>query len=178
MRTKGEAEDSLNNLSSATITSMAQAWSKGVDWNKDHSLLQFVTKQDSRPVEKWYILNKYQVALYFADKSPYRKPFDKTEKLWEDVACLKELRNYLTHHEAETVSFSANRDPYEAETTRRTELLQGLFKRNLRTSLYGEGSVLSFLGSECASWAVDSSVTLAKEFRDKMILAPASIPGL
>ena len=178
MRVKSEPEDALVNLSPDIVASMAQAWEKGVDWSKEQSLRQFVTREDSRPPVWWYILDKYQLALYLADNSPYNKPFKKKGSLWKNIACLKELRNSLTHHEPETVSFPPYGDPYEAETERTTKLLRGLLKRNLRSALYGEGSILSFLGSECASWAVDSSTTLAKEFRDKMALNPASIPGL
>jgi hypothetical protein len=178
IRAKGEPEASLKNLSPDIIASMAQAWGKGIVWSKELLLPQFLTQQYSKPPERWSILDKYQLALYLADKPPYEKPFEKTGKLWKDAVCLKELRNYLTHYEPETVSFSANDDPYEAETKRRTKLLRGLLKRNLQSTIYGEGSVLSFLGSECARWAVDTSTTLAKEFRDKMALDPASIPGL
>lgn len=180
IREKGEPENALTNLSSNVITSMAKAWGKGINWNNEPSLRQFLTKyypKDKLP-EGWYILDKYQLALYFADKPPYQKPFDKTGKVWKEVVCLKELRNHLTHHKPETISFPPGGDPYKAETERTRKLLRGLLKRNLRSPLYGQGSVLSFLGSECARWAFDSSTILAKEFRDKMPLDPSSIQGL
>ena len=179
-RAKGEPEDAVKNFSNNTVASMAQAWRQGIDWSNEPSLPQFLTQKYSKPPAQshWYVLDKYQLALYLADKAPYKKPLEKTGNVWQDVRCLTKLRNSLTHHEPETVSFPPNADPYDAETERTTQLLRGLLKRNLRSPLYGEGSILSFLGSACGNWAVDSSSTLAKEFRDKMALNPESIPGL
>jgi hypothetical protein len=181
-RTKGEKDDALQNLDPIVIASLALAWEKGiaVNWNCEPSLRQFLTRNYSKDTlpERWYILNKYQLALYLADKPPYTKFFEKTGKFWEDLVCLKDLRNSLTHHAPEIISFPPSGDPYEAETQRTTTLLRDLLKRNLTSGLYGRGSILSFLGSKCANWALELSTALGREFRDRMTLDPASIPGL
>ena len=175
-------DNTLQKVSPTAIASMAQAWQNGVGWNNEPDLLQFLTSKKSslksHHRERWYFLDKYQLALYFVEKPSFKRMFDKTGKFWEDLSCLKELRNSLTHHAAETVSFPPSGDPYEAETQRTTTLLRNLLKRNLTSGLYGRGSILSFLGSKSANWAVDLSTTLAREFRDRMPLDPARIPGL
>lgn len=164
--------------SPAATASMAKAWENGVDWSNEPSLPPFLTRKYSGRPAWWSVLDKYQLALYFAYKPCYEKLFDKTGKFWEDLVCLKELRNSLTHHTAEIISFPPNGDPYEAETQRTTTLLRNLLKRNLASALYGRGSILSFLGSKCANWAVELSTALVREFRDRMMPDPASVPGL
>ncbi len=176
---KGEPLDNfLQKLPAAATVSMAQAWENGVDWSNEPLLRQFLTSKDSRLPTWWSVLDKYQLALYFANKPHYEKLFDKTGKFWEDLVCLKKLRNSLTHHAPEIISFPPSGDPYEAETQRTTTLLRDLLERNLTSGLYGRGSILSFLGSKCANWAVELSTALVREFRDRMTLDPASIPGL
>ena len=177
-RTKGEPDDVLEKLSPHVIASMAHAWRYNVTWSKEQLLLQF-TKKDNRCPEAWYILNKYQLALYFADKPPYQKPFVKNGNFWQDIALLKDLRNALTHYKPESIEFPPTGDPYKAETDKITALLQGLNKYNFTNPFYpGQGSLLTLLGSKCASWAIILSSTLAKELRDRMPLDLSNITGL
>jgi hypothetical protein len=172
---RGEPDNFFQKLPPAATASMAKAWENGVDWGNEPLLRQFLTSKDSRLPTWWSVLDKYQLALYFANKPYYEKLFDKTGKFWEDLVCLKELRNSLTHHAPEIISFPPNGDPYEAETQRTTTLLRDLLKRDLTSALYGRGSILSFLGSKCANWAVELSTALVREFGDRMAVNPASI---
>jgi hypothetical protein len=172
-------DDVLQQLSPNVIASMARAWKYKVNWGKEPMLRDFVTKKDTRCPERWYTLNKYQLALYFADIPPYKRPFVKNGKFWKDIDLLIELRNALIHHKPESVSFPPTGDPYQAETTRNTSLLQELNKRNFTNALWpGEGSLLTLLGSKCASWAVILIGTIAREFRDRMPLDLSSLTGL
>ena len=107
-RAKGEPEDAVKNFSNNTVASMAQAWRQGIDWSNEPSLLPFLTQKYSKPPAQshWYVLDKYQLALYLAEKAPYKKPLEKTGNVWQDVRCLTKLRNSLTHHEPENRFFS------------------------------------------------------------------------
>lgn len=172
-------DDVLQKLPSDSIASIASAWENGIDWGNEPSLRQFLTDKYSNPPLTWWILDKYQLALYLADKPSYSKPFKKGEKLLKNIALLKVLRNSLMHPTPEWIAFPPKRDPYEAETKKTTNLLRELEKRKFTNALYpGQGSIFTLLGSKCASWAVSSSMTLAKEFRDRMPLDLSSIVGL
>ena len=139
-RTKGEPDAVLLKLSPNVIASMAHAWKYNVNWSKEQLLLQFLKKNKKCP-EAWYILNKYQLALYFVDKTPYQKPFVKNGNFWQDIELLQELRNALIHYKPESIAFPPTGDPYKAETTRITELLQGLNK----LKVYAILSIIGFI---------------------------------
>jgi hypothetical protein len=169
----------LKKLHPKVITAMANAWEIGTDWGNEPSLRQFLRDPRKNLPERWFILDKYQLALYLADDPPYSKLFDKKGKLWEDVTLLVDLRNYLTHHKPEWIAFPPEEEPYKAEKDETTRLLRELRNRGFTNALYpGEGSIFTLLGSKSSCWAVSTSVTFVKEFRDKMPLDLSSLTGL
>jgi hypothetical protein len=178
--TKGDLHNRvLQKLAPVVITSMAHAWEFGTDWSSEPSFRQFLEYVRRNLPERWFVLDKYQLALYLADKYPYSKPFDTKGQLWGDMTLLIDLRNYLTHHKPEWIAFSPEAEPYTAEKDQTTRLLRELGKRNFANPLYpGQGSIVNLLGSKCASWSVSSSITFVKEFKDKMPLDLSSIPEL
>jgi hypothetical protein len=156
---KGDPPDGvLRKLPSTVVKSMACVWENGVDWDNESSLHRFLTDRPNRQkppraTERWYILDKFQLALYLADRSPYSKPFMKDSLLWADITLLKDLRNSLTHHRPEWVASRPGADPYKAEKEETTRLLRALRKRECTNALYpGESSIITVLGAKCASW--------------------------
>ena len=134
MRAKGEPENAFETLSPDIVASMAQAWRQGIDWSNEPSLLQFLTRTYSKPPAQshWYVLDKYQLALYLADKAPYKKPFEETGKVWQEVRCLTKLRNSLTHHTAETIAFPPNGDPVRSRNRANEEIAEGIAQTQLK----------------------------------------------
>jgi hypothetical protein len=169
---KGDPQDgTLKNLPPDVITSMANVWEIGTDWGNEPTLRQFLRDPRKNIPERWFVLDKYQLALYLADKPPYGKPFDKKGNLWEEVTLLIDLRNYLTHHKPEWIAFPPEDEPYKAEKDETTRLLRELSKRNFSNALYpGRGSIFTLLGSKSSSWALSESIALVKEFSEKMPL--------
>lgn len=178
--TKGEPHNgTLKKLHPDIITSMANAWKIGTDWGNEPSLRQFLRDPRKNLPERWFILDKYQLALYLADKPPFNKPFDKKGKLWVDATLLIDLRNYLTHHKPEWIAFPPENEPYKAEKDETTRLLRELRQRSFTNALHpGQGSIFTLLGSKSSSWAVSSSITFVKEFKDKMPLDLSNSLGL
>lgn len=177
---KGDPHNgTLKKLRPDVITSMANAWETGTDWGNEPTLRQFLRDPRKNLPERWFILDKYQLALYLADKPPYGKPFDKKGKLWEEVTLLIDLRNYLTHHKPEWIAFPPEDEPYKAEKDETTRLLRELRKRDFSNALHpGQGSIFTLLGSKSSSWALSKSIALAKEFSETMPLDLSSSVGL
>ena len=174
---KGESRtDFLQKLSPPVIISMAQAWEIGVDWSKEPSLRQFLRDKRKKLPDWWYILDKYQLALFKA----HSKPFDKKDLLWKEVEILVDLRNLLTHHKPEWITFVPG-EPYKAENKETAKLMKRLEAHGFSNPILpGKGhDFLDYLGAGCANWAVDSSLSFVNEFSKRVPLKlPNSVSDL
>jgi hypothetical protein len=133
VHTQGVPASMLKQLPSSTIASMAQIWSYKVKMvKKSQTDIQGLDKNGKRRtiypglvnyllnkklkngcVQYWPTLNKFQCALYLAD-AQHKLPFDQNDALWKDAKLLIHLRNHLTHHKSESITYSPS-GSYEAE---------------------------------------------------------------
>ena len=115
------------------------------------------------------ILEKYDAALELAG----RKPLMHDRAPYQDVKALIDLRNELIHFAPQSVpdDCTAARLP-QSERPKLEQRLRGRFAEN---SLVASGNPYKFdklLGSGCARWSVESTITFVDAFCAQMGIAP------
>ncbi|MFZ0011578.1 MAG: hypothetical protein WAL97_06705 [Halobacteriota archaeon] len=186
--TKGAPSGMLKQLSLDVVTSMAQIWRNGIelrkgdggieldeDGNKTSRIHSSLVRclgfyESNKNLERWSILRKFQFALYLTEGYPYpcRRLFDKQDSLWKETSLLIDLRNYFTHFKTEEITFPPKNRPSIAEKKQtrklRTELSRRKFKNRLVQDQGSSGLLEDLLSSDCANWAVKSSLDFVSEF--------------
>jgi len=114
-------------------------------------------------VERWPILDKYQIALLCSGNSA----FDKSAQPYQDVQILIGLRNRLTHSRPKT------RVSADAEQEKLRERMSARFRPNRLM----EGAANPYfpdhhLGAGCAGWAVETVRAFAHEFFERLNIQP------
>lgn len=186
----GAPSGMLKQLSPDVVTSMAQIWEQGIELHKGDggveldkdgketsrihpSLIDCLGFYESnKDLERWSPLHKFQFALYLTEGYPYpcRRLFDKQDPLWKDTNLLVGLRNHFTHYKTQAIAFPPKNRPSVAEKRQTRKLREALgrqkkFKNRLVQDLGASGSLLEdLLGSDCANWAVKSSLDFVSEF--------------
>lgn len=162
----------LQPLQFSTIASLARTWrQEKIEWRDNLPLVKFMRygKKDRRTIDRWFILDKFQLALYLADNHECRKPFVKDGR-WKEAELLIDLRNLLTHTKPEWISVLPD-EPYRTEKDKTVNLMKGLEARGFANPLIKKsGYILDCLGSDCAKWAVNSSLSFVDEFSRRMPL--------
>lgn len=171
-------------LSVDAITSMAQVWRYGIEFDQEHGieldkdgnktsrmhgfLAQFllIDKPDelNKEVERWTIENKYQLAL-FVSGHPRSESFCKGNPSCTEVNTLIRLRNHFTHYKPEWHTSVRGHPMAEQRATRR--LAHELRKLGFDNPLFratGGIPLEEFLGAKCAHWAATSSLNFADRF--------------
>lgn len=114
------------------------------------------------------ILDKYQIALTLARKTP----FEPGQPPAQDVALLVKLRNALIHYEPETVLTFSDNEENQVQPHRFEKMLRGRFDLNPLTGAGNPFFPDKCLGHGCARWALISSVKLTDEFFTRMGMTP------
>lgn len=176
-------QDTLTPLPPDVIDSMADVWRanhiKSDDYQRIYKTLNHPETEKSNRPRKWSVLNRFQLALYLANKRACSKNFDKNDQLWKEVDLLINLRHYLMHYSPEWIEFSPHDESYKAQEKKTARLAEELRKRDFRNpldpenvSLAGSDIIVSnfgkLLGSNCADWAVKYSSKFACEFAKRM----------
>jgi hypothetical protein len=110
---------------------------------------------------RYSILEKYQIALMLGRK----ELFHMGKQPYQDIKCLVELRNALTHYEPETTTAYSDEGPVDVQK------LGKRLNRRFPVSPLATGPLFfpnKCLGHGCAKWAVTSVVGFAEEFFAKM----------
>ena len=176
-------QDTLTPLTFPVLSSMAQVWNtnriKFSNYPGLSEVLDYADhEKDNRP-RSWFVLNKYQLALYLAHKDACSKIFDKNDQLWIEVQLLVRFRNYLMHYSPQWVAFYSQDETYEAQEAKTAQLAQELRKRSFKNpfhlnnvSVTGHDIMVSsfgsFLGANCAEWAASQSKMFVCEFAKRM----------
>jgi hypothetical protein len=199
--TRGESvrDGLLSQLSPSEITSMAQTWSYGIKLTKDGNGVKF-SKDGKTPetyrglakvlqfpewkkdVERWNILNKFQLALYLASNPLHHMPFDKGGIEWKEVELLLRLRNRLTHYKPEWILYHFSNKSYNAETEETESLMKELRDRRCRNKLYPpepdpmqlnlgaaiEALFTTLLSANCTISVIRYSLKFVREFERRI----------
>lgn len=201
----GNPTGSLIQLPSSAVTSMAQIWhSKVVRKGNDVVEMDKSTKSILKThknlvtylklgkkgglredVEKWFVMNKFQLALYLTDINQLGIEFDHEGPLWTDIDLIIRLRNHLVHYKTEEILFPPNK-PFQAQSDTEDliiELTARKFNNHaLKNQLVKEisGFILEpVLGSAFAMWAVNSCLSFVCEaFGRASIKVPNPIADL
>jgi hypothetical protein len=162
-------QDPITPLTQDVITAMAHVWNGNrVRFNEYPGLRETLTYLDheksNRP-RNWFVLNKYQLALYLAGQNSCCKNFDKADPLWVEAELLIKLRHYLMHYSPEWIAYQPHNESYDAQKKRTTLLVNELRNRGFKNPLIPEGEIevssgsvmvssfSSLLGANCAEWA-------------------------
>ncbi|MGZ4852676.1 MAG: hypothetical protein ACXV3D_05750 [Halobacteriota archaeon] len=179
-----KAETALTQLSAQVIKDMANARNaKEIELSKYPDLDKILKNTTPRTCKKdasieclptyknWFLLDRFQLALYLADVNQSGKPFDLADSVWREVEFSRSLRNYLVHYEPEWIQFTFSNGSYNAKQ-RTIDLMDGLQDRGFRNGLYPkdaelhEGRLDIRLGADCAAWAVRSCAKFLYAFYD------------
>ncbi len=180
------AQTNLNQLQSNVVKALAKARkAKAIELSKYPDLDKVLEntaprecKKDPNAIclpfyENWFLLDKFQLALYLADLSNSGKPFDLGDDVWKNVVCLRKLRNYLVHYEPEWIVYKHFNASYNAKNKTK-DVMKCLTDRGFKNKLYPkdawlhEGRMKVRLGADCAEWAVNSSSNFLYEFYSRM----------
>jgi len=136
----------LENLDQSTISILSDFWD--------------MTEEDNKSFLS--ILDKYQMALRFADK----EPFLKGENPYQRTNLVIRIRNELTHYKPMDLS--------EESTHKLDDILKG---KNFLPNKLMEGSGNNFfpdhaLGKGCTEWCFESVKIFADEFFSRMNIKP------
>jgi hypothetical protein len=176
-------QDTLTPLTSPVLVSMAQVWNTNrirfSNYPRLSEVLDYADhEKDNRP-RNWFVLNKYQLALYLANKDECSKTFDENDQLQIEVQLLVRFRNYLMHYNPQWIAFYSDDESYEAQEARIAQLAKELrahgFKNPFRPNNINVAgldvmvsSFGSFLGANCAEWAALQSKMYVCEFARRM----------
>jgi len=177
-------QDPLTPLTQDAIKRLAEVWNrikiKFSEYPGLHETLVYPHTENNNPARKWFVLDKYQLALYLANKEDCSKIFDTTNPLWVEADVLIKLRHYLMHYSPEWIAFEPRSESYEAQKETTASLVNELRKRNFKNPLIPEGTVKiagnsvvvtgfsSLLGANCADWAATQSLKFVCEFAKRM----------
>lgn len=176
-------QDTLTPLTSPVLVSMAQVWNANrITFSNHPGLIKILDYPDyeknNRP-RNWFVLNKYQLALYLAHKNACSKTFDENDQLRIEVQLLVRFRNYLMHYSPQWIAFYSHDESYEAQEARIAQLAKELRERGFKNpfrlnniNLAGRDVMVSsfgsFLGANCAEWAAVQSKMFVCEFAKRM----------
>jgi len=180
------AQTNLNQLQSNAVKTMAKARkANAIELSKYLGLYNVIENTAARACKKdphvvclpqyenWFLVDKFQLALYLADLNNFEKTFDLTDNVWKNAVCLRKLRNYLVHYEPEWIKYTHSDASYDAKN--KTKVAMNCLKdRGFKNKLYPkdarlrEGRMKVRLGADCAEWAVNSSSDFLYEFYERM----------
>jgi hypothetical protein len=176
-------QDTFTPLTSTVLASMANAWNANrIEFRNHPGLIKILDYPDyeknNRP-RNWFILNKYQLALYLADEEARSKTFHENDQLKIEVQLLVRFRNYLMHYSPQWIAFYSQDESYEAQEDKIAQLANELRERGFKNpfhlnniNLAGRDVMVSsfgsFLGANCAEWAALQSRTFVCEFAKRM----------
>ena len=135
----------LENLDQSTISILSDFWG--------------MTEQENKTFVS--ILDKYQLALRFAGKEPFKKG----DNPYQDANFAIKIRNELTHYKPKDLS--------ENNKHRLDDTLKGKFNEN--KMMAGSGNNFypdKALGAGCTEWSLNSVKNFADEFFKKMEIEP------
>lgn len=160
-------EATVNEMFTDALESFSNGPLKGLDTSVVRRLGELWKLKVPRTAS-FKILQKYNIALTAAD----HLPMDPGRNPAQDVNLLVKLRNALIHYEPETFQIAetpeADEDPHRLEP-----MLKGKFLLNQLTEKSGNYFFpKKCLGHGCADWAVESSISLVREFSNAMGTTP------
>lgn len=112
-------------------------------------------------IEKNSILDKYKIALIFADKS-----YDIGKEPYQSVQDLISLRNAVVHYKPELIDLADHKNDQSQKLEKKIK--SKIKKQNPWTGKDNPFFPDKCLGYGCAFWAIKSSVAFTKEFFPKM----------
>ena len=169
-------------LDSKVVESMAQLWTEEKpikNWDGFKTLINALissltsNKKDKyrQRVERWPVLDKYQLTLYLAKK----RRFDKNSLSWESADALISFRHFLVHYKPGWIIAAAPPGKDEGPEDKETAKLEKKLKdyKICPNSLY-PGAIFPYtcLGWKGANWAVEASLKFTDEFFNTMSLKP------
>lgn len=139
-----------------------ETWDESQNQDQIRSYLSFNNQLTSNTEFTQYsTLAKYQALLVSAGN----EPFPKGEAPFQEVAWLKELRNYWVHYEPDSITTEDS--PREAES----KLASALRDRVERNPIYPEEEEPYLprlaISYNCCQWAIESSIDFVEDFRSK-----------
>jgi hypothetical protein len=179
------AQTNLNHLDSGVVKAMGKACkTKAIKLSKYRDLDKLLEDTKPRPCnpcakdpktmclpsyERWFLLDKFQLALYLASG----KPFNLGDDVWKNAVCLRKLRNYLVHYKPEWIRYKRSNASYHAKDKTKG-VMKCLKDRGFKNKLFPddpwlhEGRLKVRMGADCAEWAVKSSSDFLYEFYERM----------
>jgi len=123
-----------------------------------------MTEQDNKRILS--TLDKYQLALRFVGKEPFRKG----ENPYKDASIVIKLRNFLTHYKPKSLGGD--------QIHSLEKYLKGKFPEN--KTMISSGNPYfpdKALGRGCTEWAYKSVRNFADSFFERMVISPAYQQG-
>jgi hypothetical protein len=183
---------SLKQLSTSVISSLAgiKYW-KNIKLSDYYGLekeLEYSNKHKNKQFNSWYLLNKFQLALYLADNKRINNLFAINCPVWKEAKLLFQLRGLLTHYQPDWITYGLPSASYKAEGEDKTAETTTLIMNELQSrgfwnklcksqeELDAEQNLGSAIKSlltcrlcaDLAVWGIKCSLNFAGEFYVRM----------
>lgn len=143
--------DMLQGLDRTLVSLMSKMWNRGIPRTARYSILE-----------------KYEIVLDLANIGTFKK----SEKPYQDIKLLVELRNALVHYEPENIAGDGDNDLSNIEPHKFEKHLKRKFEINPLTGAGNPFYPDKCLGHGCAEWAVNSAVAFTDLFFSKIGIKP------
>lgn len=183
---------SFNQLSKPVISSLASIkyWKnvKLSDYCGLEKELEYADTHKNKQFNLWYLLNKFQLALYLADKKRVNKLFAINCPVWKEAKLLFQLRGLLTHYQPDWIRYELPSASYKAEGEGKTAETSTFIMNELQSRGFWNrlcksdekldaeqnlGSAIKSLltcrlGADLAVWGIKCTLNFAAEFYGRM----------